>query len=1065
MLLRQTKRVNYKELSSSEDEMDPPHHQLHNTTVNEERIAIEVMCDEIPDLINEHKFENIQPEDLKSLLAKFELMRKSIRTKSRRIVSSGQALSDDLQLTIKTGLDQITKYIQDSKEYNSKITVTKEKKRVDEFIAHKEQTLEFNMQWAKGAIDELELNFKRIPADSASIELLNWRKEMPSNETKFNKISDSYKECLQTSTTNALIKATIKQLGERYFKLDTLRQTFMNNLSIEISNRELDVHSEFKRNKLNIHLDKFTGYDSKSDYYTFRSNFEKVHLSSTPKSYLPDLLVNNYLADPAHTMVKNLESIDEIWKRLEEAFGDTRMMLKKKITQLKSLEISKKNPEKVVSGISHLISMMQEMAVLAEKHHIEEHLYYGDSLNHIQNLLGDGRTTRFLSSVCDHNLSPKETWTTMISFLTKERRISEQKLLLRDESKSNDNKPKDPSKQTRDKRYGHFSNSYMSSDTSNPVCALCETPAGENDHVASSGPGRTKLVQYYTCQKFAELTPASRLSLLKDKGYCFQCLFPGAASASGKHKDGKCQHDFVCPNASHRKYPVRKHVLVCEEHKEEPANIELLEKFKERFFRSPSLPSFTRNISLSFHTASFKTNDQHGDRGIYMLQEVLINQHKLLIFYDSGCSDFVVSQNAIKLLGPSAIKDSSAPVILGGVGNSVTKSSFGRYVVNIPLSNGEIASLTGPCIQQITSTFPTFSLVEAEKDIIKSYSKCGDSKCLPKLPSSIGGDVHMMIGIKYLRYFPKIIHQMPSGLSIFESSFTSTSGGSGVIGGPHPSFSPFHASCNFTSTYQLLRTPPSDVPLLGFNTHLSTSMRVFEEVEGAGSEITYRCPNCRNCNQCKYDESTEAISIKEEIEQSLINSSVTIDPETRTTSAILPFITDPSTRLANNKDIAMKVFGQQLRKLNKPSNHSDKEDILTSESKLQSLGYVDYVSNLPESTQQMLSDHQCHHYIPWRAVWKGNSISTPCRIVFDASSTTSSGYSLNDLLAKGRNTLNRLQEVLIRFFIHPIAMHTDIKKMYNTIKLDESHWCYQRYVWEANLDPSKIPQEKKSSRP
>ncbi|XP_066919855.1 uncharacterized protein [Clytia hemisphaerica] len=237
-------------------------------------------------------------------------------------------------------------------------------------------------------------------------------------------------------------------------------------------------------------------------------------------------------------------------------------------------------------------------------------------------------------------------------------------------------------------------------------------------------------------------------------------------------------------------------------------------------------------------------------------------------------------------------------------------------------------------------------------------------------------------------------------------------------------------------------------------------MRVFEEVEGAGSEITYRCPNCRNCNQCKYDESTEAISIKEEIEQSLINSSVTIDPETRTTSAILPFITDPSTRLANNKDIAMKVFGQQLRKLNKPSNHSDKEDILTSESKLQSLGYVDYVSNLPESTQQMLSDHQCHHYIPWRAVWKGNSISTPCRIVFDASSTTSSGYSLNDLLAKGRNTLNRLQEVLIRFFIHPIAMHTDIKKMYNTIKLDESHWCYQRYVWEANLDPSKIPQEK-----
>ena len=301
---------------------------------------------------------------------------------------------------------------------------------------------------------------------------------------------------------------------------------------------------------------------------------------------------------------------------------------------------------------------------------------------------------------------------------------------------------------------------------------------------------------------------------------------------------------------------------------------------------------------------------------------------------------------------------------------------------------------------------------------------------------------------------------MPSGLSIFESSFTNASGGRGVIGGPHPSFGSIQSTCNFTSAYHVIRHHQPDVPLLGFSSHLSTSMKVFEEVEASGSEITYRCPNCRTCNQCKHDESNEVISIREEIEQSIINSSVTIDQTTKTTKATLPFISDPSTRLANNKDIAIKVYNQQLRKLNKPSNQSDKDDILTSEGKLQSLGYVDYVSNLPESTQRMLEEHQTHHFIPWRAVWKGNSISTPCRIVFDASSTTSSGYSLNDLLAKGRNNLNRLQEVLIRWSIHKVAMHTDIKKMYNTIKLDESHWCYQRYIWQANLDPSKIPQEK-----
>ena len=190
------------------------------------------------------------------------------------------------------------------------------------------------------------------------------------------------------------------------------------------------MHSDFKRSKLNIHLEKFTGYDSKSDYYTFRTNFEKVaNLSSTPTSLLPDLLVNNYLADPAYTMVKNLESIDDIWARLEKAFGDTKLMLRKKISHLKSLELSKKSPEKLASGISQLISMMQEFANLAKKHNIEEHLYYGDCLTHIQNLLGDGRSTRFLSTICDADLTPKETWVSMLTFLNKERRINEQKLL------------------------------------------------------------------------------------------------------------------------------------------------------------------------------------------------------------------------------------------------------------------------------------------------------------------------------------------------------------------------------------------------------------------------------------------------------------------------------------------------------------------------------------------------------------------------------------------------------------------------------------------------------------
>ena len=151
------------------------------------------------------------------------------------------------------------------------------------------------------------------------------------------------------------------------------------------------------------------------------------------------------------------------------------------------------------------------------------------------------------------------------------------------------------------------------------------------------------------------------------------------------------------------------------------------------------------------------------------------------------------------------------------------------------------------------------------------------------------------------------------------------------------------------------------------------------------------------------------LSIKEEVEQSLIKNSIRLDLKTNIITAKLPFMNDPQTKLAPNKDKALKIYFQQLRKLNKDENFTDKEDIINSEHKLHELGYVQYVEDLPEVTQQMLK-RQFQHFIPWRAVWKPNSISTPCRIVFDASCATSTGNSLNDILAKERNSLNKLQQ-------------------------------------------------------
>eukprot|EP00794_Sanderia_malayensis_P002417 gene2417-biopygen1303 len=327
-----------------------------------------------------------------------------------------------------------------------------------------------------------------------------------------------------------------------------------------------------------------------------------------------------------------------------------------------------------------------------------------------------------------------------------------------------------------------------------------------------------------------------------------------------------------------------------------------------------------------------------------------------------------------------------------------------------------------------------------------------------------------MIGIKYLRYHPKLIYQLPSGLAIYQSVFRNSDGGSGVIGGPHPIFTtnqsnffndPEMLSGFFSNQHQLYKMEVQvnpDVKHLTLS-FPSSSIKRFEDTEATGSLITYRCVNCRHCKECKNSTHQREVSIKEGVEQSIIDSSIYINLEIQTIIAKLPFIDQP-TKLSPNKDIALKVYYQQLKKLSRPENQQDKADIIASEAKLQKLGFVDFVDNLSPEQPTTLKNSAIQNYIPWRAVWKTSSISTPCRIVYDASHPTSSGHSLNDLLAKGQNKLNKLQEILIRWSAHRIGIHTDVRKMYNTIRLDEQYWHFQRYIWQNDLDPAKIPKEK-----
>ena len=88
-------------------------------------------------------------------------------------------------------------------------------------------------------------------------------------------------------------------------------------------------------------------------------------------------------------MVSNLTSIDEVWERFRDEFSDPKMMLSRRLQQLKNFDLNRKDPEKIITGISNLVNVMREVTSLAEKHKVEEHLYYGESMASIISLAID----------------------------------------------------------------------------------------------------------------------------------------------------------------------------------------------------------------------------------------------------------------------------------------------------------------------------------------------------------------------------------------------------------------------------------------------------------------------------------------------------------------------------------------------------------------------------------------------------------------------------------------------------------------------------------------------------
>lgn len=117
--------------------------------------------------------------------------------------------------------------------------------------------------------------------------------------------------------------------------------------------------------------------------------------------------------------------------------------------------------------------------------------------------------------------------------------------------------------------------------------------------------------------------------------------------------------------------------------------------------------------------------------------------------------------------------------------------------------------------------------------------------------------------------------------------------------------------------------------------------------------------------------------------------------------------------------------------------------------------YVDFLDEYEKLGHMKLvpssqTDPESVYYLPHHGVIRENSTTTKLRVVFNGSSRTDSGVSLNDLLHTGTKLQTNIFNVLIWFRQFKYIFSSDIEKMYRQIKIHEEDWNFQRILWINN---------------
>jgi hypothetical protein len=511
------------------------------------------------------------------------------------------------------------------------------------------------------------------------------------------------------------------------------------------------------------------------------------------------------------------------------------------------------------------------------------------------------------------------------------------------------------------------------------------------------------------CNLFKKMTRKDRVALLIKNKSCFKC--------GGKHMRHDCSDNSTCEICGHSSH----HTLLCrEEHAQpQPDNVSVK-------------PTQTTEVSKTEKSTSHA--NQSSSCSVFPIQKVLVagTSCKATVFFDGGSNATYVSTDAAKRW--KAKKVGTAILEVTKVGNITSEYRTHRYKINLITSEGKAVPIIAYGMKEITSPISSLGI-----DVLHSlFPHRVDVSDLVREE----GPVDILLGNDYYGHHPKVeIDRAGPHLSLMEGDFGC------CLQGYHTNLQQLPVVSNLIGSICI---EGESVTQSVVQTNLTkadlTTIESFIRCEDMVTEVQPRCGSCK-CGKCPIKGHT--YSFKEQQELEMIRNNLEYDKEKGVWVTKYPWLLEPNLLPSNYKAVLATLKNTEKTLQKRGSQWSE-----TYANQIKDMENRSVARKL--TADELKSWRGPTFYISHLAVENPKSSSTPVRIVFN-SSQKFNGMSLNDALAKGPdNYITSLLGIIMRWREGPAVLIGDIRKMFNSIYIDEMEQHCHRFLWrdmELNREP------------